>query len=90
MKKAKAAPEDDLRPEYRREDLGKGVRGKHYDEYIKGTNLVLLSPDVAAVFPTAEAVNEALRSLVKIAQASIRRPRRSKSVTLPGPQLSSK
>jgi hypothetical protein len=78
MKKAKSVPEDELRPEYRREDLGKGVRGKYYKAYTKGTNLVLLSPDVAAVFPTAEAVNEALRSLVRIAQASTRRPRRSK------------
>jgi hypothetical protein len=78
MKKAKSVSEDELRPEYRREDLGKGVRGKYYKSYTKGTNLVLLSPDVAAVFPTAEAVNEALRSLVRIAQASTRRPRRPK------------
>lgn len=72
MKKASPLPEDDLRPEYRREDLGKGVRGKYYKAYTKGTNLVLLSPDVAAAFPTAEAVNEALRSLIKVAQASTR------------------
>ncbi len=64
--------EDDLRPEYRREDLGKGVRGKYYHEYTKGTNLVLLSPDVAEAFPTADSVNEALRSLIRIAQASTR------------------
>ncbi|CAG0950651.1 hypothetical protein ANRL3_00216 [Anaerolineae bacterium] len=63
---------DDLRPEYKREDLGQGVRGKYYEEYQKGTNLVLLSPDVAAAFPTEEAVNEALRSLIKIAQRSKR------------------
>lgn len=73
MKKANPLAEnDDLRPEYRREDLGKGVRGKYYKAYTKGTNLVLLSPDVAAAFPTAEAVNEALRSLIKVAQASTR------------------
>ena len=61
---------DELRPEYKLEDLGQGIRGKHYEEYQQGTNLVLLSPDVAAAFPTEEAVNEALRSLIKIAQRS--------------------
>ena len=71
--------EDDLRPEYNREELGKGVRGKYYEAYRKGTNLVLLSPDVAAAFPTSEAVNEALRSLIRIAQASTRMSRSSKA-----------
>lgn len=65
-----AKKHDELRPEYKREDLGQGVRGKHYQEYQKGTNLVLLSPDVAAAFPTEEDVNEALRALMRIAQRS--------------------
>ncbi len=73
MKKDELTIEDDLRPEYRREELGKGVRGKYYREYTKGTNLVLLSPDVAEAFPTADSVNEALRSLIRIAQAATRR-----------------
>ncbi len=68
MKKVKASNE--LRSEYRREDLGRGVRGKYYESYRKGTNLVLLSPDVAKVFHTEEAVNEALRSLIDLAQKS--------------------
>jgi len=59
-----------IRKEYRREDLGKGIRGKYFDEYKKGTNLVLLSPDVAAAFPDDASVNEALRSLMKIAQTA--------------------
>ncbi len=67
MKKAKS---DDMRPEYRREDLGPGVRGKYLESYRSGTNLVLLSPDVAQVFPTEEAVNEALRSLIELARRS--------------------
>jgi hypothetical protein len=66
MKKAKPG---ELRPEYRREDLGGGVRGKYLEAYRSGTNLVLLSPDVSAAFPTEEAVNEALRGLLKIAEA---------------------
>ncbi len=72
MKKDKPALKDELRAEYRREDLGEGVRGKYYQAYTKGTNLVLLSPDVAAAFPTAEAVNEALRLLLKLAQDQVR------------------
>jgi hypothetical protein len=63
MKKAKQR--DELRPEYRLSDLKKGVRGKYYKRYLKGTNLVLLSPDVASAFPTEAAVNNALRSLLK-------------------------
>jgi hypothetical protein len=79
MKKDKPAPDEDLRPEYRREDLGEGVRGKYYAAYTKGTNLVLLSPDVASAFPTTDSVNEALRSLIKIAQAATRRPRQPRN-----------
>ena len=67
----KKAEPDELRPEYRREDLGPGVRGKYLDAYRAGTNLVLLSSDVAKVFPTEESVNEALRSLIAVAQRSM-------------------
>ena len=67
----KTAKKEDVRKEYRREDLDTGVRGKYYDEYKKGRNLVLLSPDVAKAFPTEEAVNKALRSLINIAQKTI-------------------
>jgi hypothetical protein len=68
MKKVKTSHE--LRPKYKREDLGVGVRGKYYEEYSKGTNLLLLSPDVAKVFPTEESVNKALRSLISLAEKS--------------------
>ena len=68
MKKVKQS--DELRPEYRREDLGKGIRGKYFKSYQEGTNLILLNPDVAKVFPTEAAVNEALRSLIDVAQKS--------------------
>ena len=62
---------DELRPEYRREDLGEGVRGKYLEAYRAGTNLVLLSPEVAKVFTTEESVNEALRHLIEVAQKSV-------------------
>ena len=74
MKKDRTS--DELRPEYRRENLGQGIRGKYFEAYQKGTNLVLLSPDVAKVFPTEEAVNEALRSLINIAKKSAGRTMR--------------
>jgi hypothetical protein len=61
---------DELRPEYKREDLGQGVRGKCVESYQEGANLVLLSPDVAAFFPTETVVNDALRSLIDLAQKS--------------------
>ena len=67
----KTAKKEEMRKEYRREDLGVGVRGKYYEEYKKGTNLVLLSPDVAAAFPDDDSVNSALRNLMKLAKHSI-------------------
>jgi hypothetical protein len=74
MKKTKP---DELRPEYRREDLGQGVRGKYLESCRAGTNLVLLSPDVAEAFPTEEEVNKALRSLTRLAKRIVRPTRRS-------------
>ena len=66
-----------MRKEYTRDVLGKGVRGKYAAAYRKGTNMVLLSPDVAAAFPTSEAVNDALRGLMKLAVQSGRITTRS-------------
>ena len=66
MKKGKHKPKDDeLRPEYDLSKLKGGVRGKHYKRYQAGTNLALLAPDVRAAFPTDEAVNKALRTLME-------------------------
>jgi hypothetical protein len=60
--------EDELRPEYDLSQLKGRVRGKYVERYREGTNLVLLEPDVAAAFPDAKAVNEALRLLLKVAR----------------------
>ena len=49
-------------------DFSKGVRGKYAKRYAAGSNVIVLSPDVAEVFPDSESVNEALRVLVKIAR----------------------
>jgi len=72
----KTIKNEEMRKEYKREDLGKGIRGKYVDDYKKGTNLVLLSPDVAAAFPDDDSVNDALRSLMKIARQSASRAKR--------------
>lgn len=59
---------DEMRPEY---DFSGGVRGKHYEAYGAGTNVVFLDPDIAQVFTNSAAVNQALRQLVKLAKAHV-------------------
>lgn len=66
MKKGrKSSREDDdtMREEY---DFSGGVRGKYAARFAEGTNLVLLDPDVATEFPTADAVNRALREVMRL------------------------
>jgi hypothetical protein len=65
---------DDMRPEYDFSSMQGGVRGKYYERYRKGTNAVLLDPDVAAAFPTEDAVNKALRGILSTTRA-VRRTR---------------
>lgn len=48
-------------------DFSQGVRGKYVQRFAQDSNVVVLSPDVAAVFPDSESVNNALRMLVEIA-----------------------
>jgi hypothetical protein len=62
------SPEDDLLPEY---DFTGAVRGKYYERYRQGTNVVLLDPDVAAVFRDSAAVNDMLRRLVSLVEAKV-------------------
>lgn len=59
---------EEMLPEY---DFSSGERGKYAKQYAGGTNVVLLSPDVAEAFPNAEAVNNALRALVDIARQNV-------------------
>jgi len=71
MKKASAKRvDDDMRPEYDLAQLKGGVRGKYYRQAVAGTNLVLIEPELASVFPDSEAVNHALRLLVDTAAAA--------------------
>ncbi len=64
---------DELRPEYDLSALKGGVRGKYATRYRAGTNLVLLSPDVAEYFPDEQSVNTALRTLIHVAKGPLRR-----------------
>lgn len=62
---------DDLRPEYRREDFGPMVRGKYVQRMKDTSNVIVLDPDVAEAFPNAEIVNQTLRRLLELAKTSV-------------------
>jgi hypothetical protein len=72
MKKtsAKKNNNDDLSPEYDLSQLRGGIRGKYYQEAVAGTNLVLIEPELADVFPDTESVNRALRLLRDTAESA--------------------
>ena len=70
MKKTKSELNDWLRPEYKRSDFGKLVRGKYAKRIQESTNVVVLDPQVARVFPNDEAVNNALRGLIVATRSS--------------------
>jgi hypothetical protein len=87
MKKAKSQT-DEMRPEYKRSDFKKLERGRYYDRIKKNSNVVVLDPAVAAVFPNSDAVKKALHSLIEVGTEVMRltsapnrpiRPRRSNS-----------
>ena len=65
MKKTKTSS-DELRADYKRSDFKKLERGKYYERVKASSNVVVLDPDVAAVFPNSDAVNKALHSLIEV------------------------
>jgi hypothetical protein len=76
MSKAnKQQRDDDLLPEYDFSSMSGAVRGKYHQRYRAGVNLALLEPEVAKAFPTDNAVNEALRTVMRAAKATRRRTR---------------
>ena len=70
MKKLMRERQPDMLPEY---DFSKGVRGKYAKRYAEGSNVVVLSPDLAKIFRTSESVNEALRTLVRVGRKPSRK-----------------
>ncbi len=76
MKKAsKKTTQSRMLPEY---DFSQGIRGKYAVRYAAGTNVVVLSPDVAKLFPDSESVNRALRACGEIIRS---RPRKKTART---------
>jgi len=67
---ANSQPEPEMLQEY---DFSGGVRGKYAQRYAEGSNIVVLSPDVAEAFPDSESVNTALRLLIDIARRRVRK-----------------
>jgi hypothetical protein len=70
MHKDEPVSDGDMLDEY---DFHGGVRGKYAQAYATGTNVVLLDPDVAEIFPDAESVNAALRILAELVRQQAKR-----------------
>ncbi|MHB8949594.1 MAG: hypothetical protein ACYC4S_11090 [Rhodoferax sp.] len=68
MKKAFMKMADQSIPELKRDQLGKSVRGKYLKHFIQGGNVAVLQPEILKAFPTSEAVNKALASMLAFAQ----------------------
>jgi hypothetical protein len=69
-KEHKRQANGDMLREY---DFRGGVRGKYARQYARGSNVIVLSPDLAHIFPDSESVDRALRALVQIARKTTRR-----------------
>ena len=68
MKKRSMKTVDQDIPELTRDQLGKGVRGKYLKHFSQGSNVVVLQPEILKAFPTSDAVNKALASMLAFAQ----------------------
>ena len=82
MKKVKRTRKDELRSEYKLSDFPTPmVRGKYAKRLKESSNIVVLKPEVAKVFPNEEAVNSALLSLIKLAKTMTRPTKRARAKT---------
>ena len=78
MRKDRSPDKDELRAEYKRSDFPEGLeRGKYAKRMRESSNVVVLKPEAAKVFPNEDAVNTALLSLIEIAQKTTRITRRT-------------
>jgi hypothetical protein len=68
MSKAQQSDDFEMQDEY---DFSKGVRGKYASRYRQGSNVVVLDPDVAELFPDSQSVNKALRAIAEIARERV-------------------
>lgn len=67
IKTVKQTAKQDI-PELKREQLGVGVRGKYHAQFVQGSNVVVLQPEILKAFPTSEAVNKALANMLAFAK----------------------
>ena len=73
----KQKPNKEMDPDMLEEyDFSNGVRGKYVDRFAKGSNVIVLDPDIAEVFPDSESVNQALRVLAEIIRKRLEEGRR--------------
>ena len=68
MNKVSMSKADQDIPELKREQLGTGIRGKYFQHVRHGSNVVVQRPGIQKAFPTSEAVNKALASMLAFAQ----------------------
>ncbi len=68
MKKASIKTASQDIPVLKREQLGVGVRGKYHAQFVQGSNVVVLQPEILKAFPTSEAVNKALANMLAFAK----------------------
>ncbi|MDQ3236503.1 MAG: hypothetical protein M3Q54_03065 [Actinomycetota bacterium] len=71
MNKDELNKKEDMLSEY---EFSGGIRGKYAGRHAEGSNVVVLSPDVAEAFPDSRAVNDALRALIGVARQSVKHP----------------
>ena len=81
IKKTSTKMADPDIPELKRDQLGKGVRGKHLKHFAQGSNVVVLQPEILKAFPTSEAVNKALASMLAFAHETQDLSVRTKTTT---------
>ena len=70
MQKPNSADQDELRDEYDLSKMTVVAKGRYAPQRRAGKNVIVLAPDVAQAFPTDEAVNEALRLVMRIAEVT--------------------
>jgi hypothetical protein len=72
MSKASTPKDETDIPVLKRGELGKGLRGKYFRQYSQASNVVVLQPEIFKAFPTSEAVNQALASLLAVTRETVR------------------
>ena len=70
MQKTSTNEADQSIPDLKQEQLGRGVRGKYFQQYTRQSNVVVLKPEILKAFPTSEVVNKALANMLAFGEAT--------------------